>query len=192
MLTSIALYVAWSSGAAFTLNPLGDEGAALPTTRTAPVSGREFVVGYCLSGAVVGVPVAAAVTVVAGAVGGTDPVAVAAVAVLGAVLAACSTGIAAGAGTAFPKFEESRITRSRSAVVPSLLAFGGYSIGLFLAGAPGSLAQVGPVRGAAAGWLSVGGSTVLVAGLALTAALSVLGALAGAAYASRGFERYEL
>jgi hypothetical protein len=191
VLTSVALYLAWSTGAAFTLNPLGDEGAALPTTRTAPVSGREFVAGYCLAGIAVGAPVVAVATLLAGILGGASPATVVATAALGALLAVCSTGIAAGAGTAFPKFEESKITRSRSVVVPSLLSFAAYSIVLFVAGAPGSLTQVELVREALAGWLRIGEASVRFGGLGLTAALAVLAALVGVAYASRGFERYE-
>jgi ABC-2 type transport system permease protein len=54
---SVAIYGAWATGAAFTLNPLGDEGAMLPVTLTTPVSGTKLLSGLVLSGMAVGAPV---------------------------------------------------------------------------------------------------------------------------------------
>lgn len=138
----IAVCGAWATGAAFALNPLGDEGAVLPLTLTSGVSGRQYLAGMVLSGVTPGVPVTVVATVGLGALSPLGVVEIAALAVLGAVLCAGASVLAAGIGTLYPKFEESRITRNRTAVRPSIVAFLVYTIGLVGLGLPGVVAQV--------------------------------------------------
>lgn len=126
----LGLYVAWAVALAFALNPLGDDGPALAATLTAPVSGRQYVVGHVLAGAVVGIP--AAVVVVA-------PVAV--LSPLPAVEAAAAVGVAAvatvlapllavGVGMTFPRFGSVQVAGNRKAVVPSKTALVAFSLTL--------------------------------------------------------------
>jgi hypothetical protein len=185
----VALYLAWATGAAFTLNPIGDEGDVLPITLTSPISGREFVAGCCLAGAIVGLPLSVVGTLLAAVFAGS-PVSVAAGAVaLAVILPVAATGIAAGVGVTLPRFEPVNVTRGRQAVIPSLLGFGVYSIAFVVAASPGMVVQLGAVRDALAGG---GMSTVgvLAAGVGGTALLS--GALAALGYwhAVRTFDSY--
>lgn len=187
---ALALYVAWAAGAAFTLNPLGDEGSVLPVTLTTPVSGRQFVAGHALTGVAVGVPLALLAVGVGSVFAGLSPTAVAAVASLAVVLPVAATGLAVGVGTLFPKFETSRIGRGREAVVPSLLAFGAYSLALTLLALPGLLGSVAGVAAPVAALLGTTVTLLTVFGAATTALLvSVAGGL-GAWYAIREFESY--
>jgi len=137
----IAIVGAWATGAAFALNPLGDEGAVLPATLTASVSGRQFVDGTVLAGVAVGVPLTIVATLALGAISSLSILETLGVAAVGAILCIGATALAAGIGTAYPKFEQSRITRSRKAVVPSLSAFAVYTLALGLLGIPGVVSQ---------------------------------------------------
>lgn len=173
----IAFYGAWATGAAFTLNPIGDEESVLPVTLTSPVRGRSFVGALCLAGLLIGLPptvVAAALTSVVaspplsvGAVGGVLATAV--------VLPVVATTIAVGAGTAFPRLEPATITRSREAVVPSIFAFVLFSAVFGLVSVPALIAVVPTTRDALASLLG-GTHALLVGGIGLTV---VLGAVAG-------------
>lgn len=138
----IAVCGAWTTGAAFALNPLGDEGAVLPLTLTSGVSGRGYLAGMVLSGAIPGIPITVVATVGLGMMSPLGPIEIAALAVLGAVLCAGASVLAAAIGTLYPKFEASRITRNRSAVRPSIVAFLIYTVGLLAIGVPGVVAQV--------------------------------------------------
>ena len=190
--TALALYVAWAAGAAFTLNPLGDEGSVLPVTLTTPVSGRQFVAGHALTGVAVGVPLALLAVGVGSVFAGLSPTAAVPVAALAVVLPVAATGIAVGVGTVFPKFETSRIGRGREAVVPSLLAFGSYSLGLTLLALPGLLGSFTLVAGPVAGLLGTTTSLVTALGAATTGVLvSVTGGL-GVWYGVRQFESYTM
>jgi len=62
--TTIALYGAWLTGALFTLNPLGDEGAVLPVSAITGVTGREFVGGLVTASALLGGPITLVLTAV--------------------------------------------------------------------------------------------------------------------------------
>lgn len=190
--TALALYVAWAAGAAFTLNPLGDEGSVLPVTLTTPVSGRQFVAGRALTGVAVGVPLALLAAGVGSVFAGLSPAAAVTVACLAVVLPVAATGIAVGVGTLFPKFEASRISRSREAVVPSLLAFGAYSLALTLLALPGLLGSLALVTAPVAGLLGTTATLVTALGAATTVVLvSVAGGL-GVWYGVREFESYTM
>lgn len=188
----VVLYGAWATGAAFSLNPIGDEGPVLPATLTAPVAGRAFVGGRCLAGAVVGVPATTLLAVGAAVASGLDAVGVTAVAVGGVVLPAAATGVAAGAGTLFPRMEPARITRGREAIVPSLFAFALYSLVLSVTGAPATAVGTPAVRAAVVDALGVGPDRVVAAGVTATTLLAGLAALVGFRYAVRTFDEYYL
>ena len=168
---TVTLYAAWATGALFSLNPLGDEGAVLPITVTSGVSGRQFVGGLVTASALLGTPVTLALAAALGVLGPLEPVAVACLVVAGAVLPGLAATVAAGVGTSFPKYEATSITRSREAVVPSLWAFGVYTIVFLLtagvatgAQTPLLAAELGDLLGVSSAVINVGG---LVVGLAL-------------------------
>jgi len=186
----IAIYGAWTTGAAFTLNPFGDEGAVLPLTLTSAITGRRFVNGLVLAGVALGAPFTAAATLVAGLLSPLGTIAAIVAGVFGGVLCVGAAAMAVGIGAAYPKFERSRLSRSRRAVVPSLSAFALYSVALLFACFPGAVVQSDIVVGSLAG--SVGTSQAFVAflGPTVTAVLVVVGAGLGYRRAVRGFEGY--
>ena len=137
----IAICGAWATGAAFGLNPFGDEGAVLPLTLTSSVSGRQYLAGTVLSGVAAGVPVTIVATAGLGVLSPLSPPEIAGVAALGVVLCVGASVLAAGVGSLYPNFEETNITRNRTAVRPSIMAFLVYTMGLFGVGLPGVVAQ---------------------------------------------------
>ncbi|MFB6106387.1 MAG: hypothetical protein ABEJ70_05380 [Halobacteriaceae archaeon] len=188
----VALYGAWATGAAFALNPFGDEGAVLPVTLTTPVDGRRFVGGLVVAGALVGGPVTLLATVAAGVASPLSPLGVLATGVAALVLPVATSALAAGAGTAFPRFEAARLTRSRQAVVPSIYAFGLYSVLVVVAFAPAVVAQVSVVADAVAGATGLPAGAVTAGGVLLGTGLAALGGAVAFAGAARRFDGYVL
>jgi hypothetical protein len=186
----VALYGAWATGAAFTLNPIGDEGAVLPVTLTTPVDGRTFVNGLLVAGVAVGTPVTALATLAAGLLGTSSLPAALATAAVGGALPVCVACVAAGAGTAFPRFEEMNITRSRTAVVPSLYAFALYSLVVLVAWVPVGVAAFAadPVAEVA----GTGPTAVTAGGAAVTLLLAGAAGAVGYRYAVREFDAFRL
>ncbi|MFC4356861.1 hypothetical protein ACFO0N_02730 [Halobium salinum] len=187
---ALPLYGAWATAAAFTLNPIGDEGAVLPVTLTSGVSGRAFVLGRCLAGAAVGVPLTAAVTAAAAVAASFAPVATLAVVVNALVLPVAAAGIGAAVGTALPQFEASRITRSRRAVVPSLLGFAAFSLALVLLSVPALVGGTPVVGEVLESLLGVDAAVVAVVGVGATMALALVGGGLGFRYAATRFDGY--
>lgn len=188
----LAFYGAAATGALFTLNPLGDEGAVLPVTITSTVDGRRFVRGRMLAGVAVGTPATVLVALAVGALSPLPPSRVALVAVVAAVLGVASTGIAAGVGALFPRFSAAKVTRSREAVVPSLVAFGVYSILLGLVALPGLVAAVPLVAETAADLAGTSATAVVAVGSGLTLLIAAIGGFVGARYAAGAFDRFTL
>lgn len=176
---AIVVYGGWATGSAFTLNPIGDETPVLPITLTSGVGGRRFVRSLWFAGAVVGAPATVALAVAAGLAAGLGVVDLVAAGVLGLAVAGLAPGVAAGIGAMFPRTEPARVGRSRRVVVPSLVAFAGYSIGFFVLSMPVWLALAGSTRGAVAGVVGLSPGTILL----LAGAVSI-GLLAVAAFAS--------
>ena len=173
---AVAIYGAWATGASFTLNPLGDEGAVLPVTLTTPVSGEQVLSGLMLAGLVVGAPVTGLVATGLGILSPLDVVGSVAVGLLGVVLCAGACAVGAGVGTAYPKFERTRISRSRKAVVPSLSAFLVYSLALLAVSLPGLVMGVPVVAAWAGDTVGIPRTAVTLGGLVATV---VLAAVAG-------------
>ncbi|MEM4782073.1 MAG: hypothetical protein QXG03_11015 [Halalkalicoccus sp.] len=197
----LALYVIWAAGAAFALNPLGDQAGALAATLTTPVSGERVVRGHLVVGAAVFVPLGLLAGVgTALAVG--YPIERA------ALLGAASTlgvigalALASGIGATFPRFGAVRLSGSHEAVMPSKSAFAVYSLAIGLAVAALALVASEGVRTViallATGLildrfsLSIGPDALLTAGVI---GLCCLLALPPAAYvhAVRRFDRFTL
>ncbi|MDQ2050509.1 hypothetical protein RBH26_08415 [Natronolimnohabitans sp. A-GB9] len=124
---ALSLYVVWGAGAAFTLNPLGDLGRALPAVVASPLSGRQAITGLVVAGVLVAGPIALVASL---ALGLASPLSIEQTAVLVAgttVGAVLTPALATGVGTAAPRFGSVNVTNSREAVMPSKTAFLVYS-----------------------------------------------------------------
>lgn len=186
----VLLSGAWIVGALFALNVLGREGSVLPATLLGARPGRALVWGHVAAAALVGVPLTVLATVALALAGPQDLPAVATLGASALVLTACAGPLAAGVGAAFPRFEAVRISRSRRAVVPSLLAFTGYSIAFGVVALPAILSHSSMVGHAMASWLDTSMATVAAAGTLLTALLAVPTAALSASYAVRAVETF--
>jgi hypothetical protein len=183
--TLVVLSGAWVTGALFSLNVLGNEGAALPATLLADEPGRWLVVGHAVAAGIVGVPATVAATV-ALAVAGPHPfVSVLTLASSALVLTLCAGPIASGIGVAFPRFEEVSVSRSTEAIVPSLLAFVVYSAVLGIVALPTLLGHSAIVGHALASWFDLARATVGLAGTALSGGLGIGVGIVSARYAIR-------
>lgn len=131
----LATYLA---GAAFGLNPLGDDRPQLPLVLLVGVDARTIVRGRVLAGVAIGLPVAVLLPA-AGAGLGAPPGVAAAFAAVGGPLCVTAAGFAVGVGTAYPVYEEREFWGSET-VVPSTLVMltyvavvtGGTAIALLL------------------------------------------------------------
>lgn len=187
---SIALYGAWMTGAAFTLNPLGDEGAVLPVTATTGVSGREFVRGLVTAGVAFGVPVTVTATAALAVLSPMPLVAVACVVAAAAVLPVLAAGVAVGVGTEFPKYDATSVSRNREVVVPSMWAFAIYTLAFMLTAGVATGAQAPGVADLVADLVGVSTSVVHVGSLALGVALTGAAAALSARTAVHTFDGY--
>jgi len=176
-------------GAAFSLNPLGGEEGVLPLTLTANVSGRAFVTGLVLAGALPGVVVTTLLVAGIGVAAGTPPLTLAAGLSTALVATVAAPAIAVGAGVVFPKFESSSV-QGNEVVVPSGWAFGLYFLVLGVAVAPASLAYLLAVRDLFQ--LPVDTTWLLSGGVATTVAIAGAGAVAGFLYAANRVATYRL
>lgn len=180
----LAFYGAWATGAAFTLNPIGDEEAVLPITLTTSIRGRSFVGALCLAGVVIGLPATVIATVLTGMIT-SPPLSVWAfggVVFTAAVLPITAAAIAVGAGTTFPRLEPAMITRSREGVVPSTFAFLLFSVVFGFVSLPALSVLAPTTRHTIASGFGVGEPLLLAGGIGLTA---VFGAIAGTVSFSR-------
>ncbi len=116
----VALLSGWVGGAAFALNPLGDEGPVLPATLTA-VTGRTYVRGL-IAPALLALPVVAAVTLAAAVGGGYGPLSALALTFVGVLLTAVGAALAPAVGMWFPRYSAIRIGNSDEVRPPRLLA----------------------------------------------------------------------
>jgi len=193
------VFVTWAAGVIFTLNPLGDQGAGLPTALLSRVDGTQFVRAHLLASLLIAVPVGVALTAAAALVSPVDTTT--AVAVVGAapVLMVVASALSVGIGIAFPRFEAVSISRSIKTVIPSLLAFVLFS--LHLVGTTVSAVVVydegiRAVTAALLTWLLPFGLGIDAGTLYLVAGVLLVGlALAPVAsyrYAVRRFDTYTL
>ncbi|MFB6197273.1 MAG: hypothetical protein ABEI52_03235 [Halobacteriaceae archaeon] len=132
----VAIYGSWATGALFTLNPLGDEGGVLPIAITSGISGKRFVGGTVIAGAMAGLPVTFILTGILAILSSLDISSIIAMLVAALVLPAAAPALASGIGVHFPRFEPANITRNQETMVPSTWAFITYSIALLVLAAP--------------------------------------------------------
>jgi hypothetical protein len=189
------LFVAWAGAVVFTLNPLGDQGSALPATVLSTVSGRQFVGAHVLAGALITIPVGTAVVAALGVAVPLDPDALAAVVVGTPASVLVGSLFAVGVGMAFPRYEAVSVTTSTKAVVPSLLAFLAYSLYLVLVVAAAGIVYEPAVEPFVAGlvsWVLPFGSSITADTVALAARVALVpfavAPFASAWYAIRRFD----
>jgi len=127
---AMMLFVAWAAGVIFTLNPLGDQGAALSSTLLSPVDGRTFVRALLIAGLVVAVPVGTLATAVVAFPSPIERTTAVGLTVAAPVVMVVSASLSVGIGMAFPKFEATNVTRSMKTVIPSLWAFALFTLHL--------------------------------------------------------------
>lgn len=187
----VALYGTWAVGA-MVLNPLGDEGAVLPTTLLSGIDGRQFVAGHVLSAALVGVPVVALATAAAGVLSPLAPLRWVTLTAVSAALVVVGTVLAVGVGTLFPRFGAVEVFRSREVVVPSKAAFAIYSLAL-LGGAVGAVVASVPVfANLLAGLLGVSSAVARWLGVVVAVLVGVVGPVVAYRFATREFDEYSL
>jgi ABC-2 type transport system permease protein len=136
--TVCAIAIPWLVGAVIGLNPLGDEGAALPTTLTS-ISGREFVRGLMVPGVVYGLPLTIVCTLIAGVFSPYTVVELGGLVVVGSILTVVAVVVAPALGVRFPRFDAIVVGQRGGVVLPSLTALAIYSA---LVGTLGRLATV--------------------------------------------------
>jgi len=175
----VALSVPWIAGSLFTLNPLGNEGTALPVTALAVSNPRELLAGHVLAAATLVAPPGALAVVALGIAGPFGVVTAVSLGITAGALAVLACPLAAGIGAAFPRFEGVRVTRNREARIPSTLAFGLFSLGLAVLAAPALLAhfaaaggRIGDLTGVPAGAVAVAGGLVTLCAAGAAAWLS--------------------
>ncbi|WP_255291586.1 hypothetical protein [Natrinema sp. CBA1119] len=128
-----AVLLGWAAGAAFGLNPFGDEGAVLPTTLTA-VSGRAFVRGLIVP-SLLFTPAITVVTLGMALVGGYGLLAAIALALIGCFLTVVGATLAPIIGMWLPRYSAIRIGNSDGVRPPRLLAGVLHVVSLLLPGA---------------------------------------------------------
>jgi len=128
-----AVLLGWTAGAAFGLNPFGDEGAVLPTTLTA-VSGRAFVRGLIVP-SLLFTPVITVVTLGMALVGGYGLLAAIALALIGCFLTVVGATLAPIIGMWLPRYSAIRIGNSDGVRPPRLLAGVLHVVSMLLPGA---------------------------------------------------------
>lgn len=124
----LLLIVAWAAGVAFVLNPLGDQGSVLPATILSGVSASRFVRAHVLATLLVVLPVGVVVPVAAAVASPLDTETT--LLVLGASPVVVTAGSLAGVGIgmAVPRYSSVKVSSSTRVVVPSKVAFAGYTV----------------------------------------------------------------
>lgn len=196
---AILLFSAWAAGVIFTLNPLGDQGAALVSTLLSRVTGHTFVRALILAGLVVALPLGTLATAVVAYLSPLDVQTALILVVAAPIVMVVSAVLSIGIGMAFPKFEATNVTRSMKTVLPSMWAFALFTLYLFVTTAAGAVVYEPVVRELGASivsWalpfgLSVSADTLYTAA-AVTLVPLVLAPIAAYRYAVRRFDRYTL
>ncbi|KZN24838.1 hypothetical protein A4G99_10980 [Haladaptatus sp. R4] len=128
-----ALMGSWTAGAAFTLNPLGDEGPMLPLTLSSSLTGEQFVSGLLLPGVLIGVPVETLLTLIACVSDGWRLLPTIEMGVVGVLLGLTAVVFAAWIGISAPRFDGVTVSQRRGLGTPSttaLVAYSGFVIGV--------------------------------------------------------------
>lgn len=166
----IAIYGAWASGAAFTLNPLGDEGEVLPLTLISGIRGTQFLRGLLFAGIAIGGPLTVVFAMAVGFASPMDVFSAVVTGMLGGILCVSACAIGVGVGTAFPKFDP--LSDNNPVVVPGMLAFAVYSLVFCLVLLPSLFGNFPPLTQWLSGQVDVSTQILTLAGLAGTTLLA--------------------
>jgi hypothetical protein len=164
----LAVALPWFTGAALALNPLGDEGRALPLTLTALTDGRAYVRGLALPGLLYGVPLAVLATAGATLLGTHTPLEVGCLTLLAGLSATTSATLAPGVGVALPRLDAVRVVRGRELVPPRFTAIFVHALAVFGLGGLAAGALLAPVATRSALSFAVGGVLAFPFDLAAT------------------------
>ncbi|WGI18048.1 hypothetical protein [Methanonatronarchaeum sp. AMET-Sl] len=126
------LLVAWSVGSLFSLNLLGDQGVVLPSLLISGVKGRELVLAHIIPTLLIAIPLGIGLVVLTGVSVGTDYIDVLVLAIATPVLMVFGSLMAVWLGTVFPRFESIKISSSTRVMLPSKMAYIGYTFYLVL------------------------------------------------------------
>ena len=129
-----AVMLPWMAGAAFAMNPLGDEGAVLPVTLIS-VPGSAYVRGLMLPGLLFGLPVAVLVTGSAVLVGPFEPLVAIGFVGVSLLLTLVAVTTAPAVGLWFPRFSAISIGQSREVIPPRLMTTIFHFVGVTIPGA---------------------------------------------------------
>jgi len=166
------------AGAAYCMNPLGDDVDQLPLLLTSTGSTDVVLRGRAIAGAALGLPLALGVGVPLAAVD-RGPLLAAWLAVLAVPLVFGGTGVALGLGALVPKFEQYEYM-SVERPHPSNYVIFGYLFGTAVVGGIGFLLVVASASGGATGVVGVAWAVYLAVVVGL--------GIGGYAYAKRRFE----
>jgi ABC-2 type transport system permease protein len=120
--------IPWIAGAAFGLNPLGDERRVLPTTLTTSLTGKQFVHGITIPGRLIGLPAVIVLTVGTTVVSPYSILERVGLLAIGVVLLFTSVQLAPLVGMWFPRFSAVTVRQSREVVPPSITAMSIHSL----------------------------------------------------------------
>lgn len=143
--TVVAIYGAAIVGMGATLNPLGNEGVALPTVLTTRRGGTYLLAGQALSAALPGVVLVTGGTVVAGVVTGAPWTVVAPATVVAVTLAAITAPLSLAIGVRFPQYEGVELLSNSGIQTPRPQAVGVLALTLALVGAPALVGMHSPL-----------------------------------------------
>ena len=163
----------WVTGALFTLNILGHEGAVLPVSLLSVGPHRTLVGGHLVASVSIGVPVTLVATLVFAILGGHPLVSLVTLSSAIILLGVGAGMLAIGIGTVFPRFEEVTVTRSTEAVIPSMIAFGVYSMAVVLLALPVVIVHTG-VGSWIAGAIGVGPMALQIGGTLFSGIAAIL------------------
>ena len=121
------------AGAAFGLNPFGDEQRALPLLLLTATPPKRFVRGRLVAGVTLCLPFTAGIPFAFAAIGPLSLADAAPYVAVGLVLAVLSAAWAVGLGTAFPRYESRKVYGVES-VVPSFLVLFGHNAAVGILG----------------------------------------------------------
>jgi len=181
----------WITGALFTLNVVGNEGAVLPSTLLAPEPGRAIIGGHIAAGALVGLPLTGIAVAVLGVLSPQPMWVVATLTVGSLLLVVASAAIATGIGAALPRYEAVSVSRSRKAIVPSTFAFVAYSLVVGLVSVPLVVGHSQWVATYVASTIGPARVTLTVGGIVVSTVLAAAFGLVSVLYARRRVDRFQ-
>jgi len=189
--TLVILSGAWITGALFSLNVLGNEGAVLPATLLADDPGRRLVTGHAVAGALIGVPLTVVATIALGIASPHSLMSVVTLTASAIVLTLCAGAIASGIGVVFPRFEGVKVSRSTKAIVPSTIAFAVYTIVLVAVALPTLVGHSAIISHAIDSWVGVSQLIIRLFGTLLSGTFSIVVGVLSIVYAIRSVDDFQ-